>query len=218
MASVMRGAQALRPLVASGMSASRRTATTGATPAVLRFMTARLASSASASSSSAAATATPTWDVRMLYDGECPLCMKEVNFLKGRDSGKGKIDFVDIASPSYTAQDNYGVSYETAMRKIHAIKSDGTIIVGVEVFRLLYEAVGLGFVYAAIKIEPIGRAAEALYNVWAKYRMETTGRENIEIVLSKRRATDSAMCSDASAACELPAAGSAASKESVASK
>jgi hypothetical protein len=37
------------------------------------------------------------------------------------------------------------------MRKIHAITASGQIVVGVEVFRLLYEAVGLGYLYAIIK-------------------------------------------------------------------
>jgi hypothetical protein len=53
----------------------------------------------------------------MLYDGDCPLCMKEVNFLKSRDAGKGKIDFVDIASPSYTAEGNYGITYEQVRQR-----------------------------------------------------------------------------------------------------
>jgi hypothetical protein len=38
--------------------------------------------------------------------------LQEVDFLKGRDAGKGKIDFVDIASPSYSAADNAGVTFE----------------------------------------------------------------------------------------------------------
>jgi predicted DCC family thiol-disulfide oxidoreductase YuxK len=50
----------------------------------------------------------------MLYDGACPLCMREVDFLRGRDAGRGKIDFVDIAAPSYTAEANYGITYQQA--------------------------------------------------------------------------------------------------------
>ncbi|GAX80696.1 hypothetical protein CEUSTIGMA_g8131.t1 [Chlamydomonas eustigma] len=73
------------------------------------------------------------------------------------------------------------------MRKIHAITASGQIVVGVEVFRLLYEAVGLGYLYAIIKFEPIGRLAETVYNVWAKYRMEVTGREAIDVLLTRRR-------------------------------
>jgi hypothetical protein len=38
-----------------------------------------------------------------------------------------------------------------AMERIHAITADGRIVRDVEVFRLLYEAVGLGWVYAVTK-------------------------------------------------------------------
>jgi hypothetical protein len=37
--------------------------------------------------------------------------MREVDMLKRRDAGIGKIDFVDIASPSYRAEDNFGVTF-----------------------------------------------------------------------------------------------------------
>lgn len=60
-------------------------------------------------------TAAPTnkeWDIRMLYDGDCPLCMREVNMLRRRDKEAGKIDFVDISSPQYDPAANANISYE----------------------------------------------------------------------------------------------------------
>ena len=41
--------------------------------------------------------AAPAWQIELLYDGECPLCVREVNFLKKRDAGRGLVSFVDIA-------------------------------------------------------------------------------------------------------------------------
>jgi hypothetical protein len=46
-----------------------------------------------------------------------------------------------------------------AMDRIHAILPDGTVVTDVEVFRRLYEAVGLGWVYAVTKYEPAMKAA-----------------------------------------------------------
>lgn len=37
------------------------------------------------------------WKIKLLYDGECPLCVREVNFLQKRDRGRGLVAFVDIA-------------------------------------------------------------------------------------------------------------------------
>ena len=64
----------------------------------------------------------------MLYDGECPLCMRETNMLRSRDAQHGNIDFVDVASPEYSPQRNAGLEYETAMGEIHALLPDATIV------------------------------------------------------------------------------------------
>lgn len=72
------------------------------------------------------------------------------------------------------------------MGKIHAILSDGTIVVGVEVFRRLYEAVGLGWVYAATRNPAIAAAANAAYDVWARFRLQLTGRPALGQVLLDR--------------------------------
>jgi predicted DCC family thiol-disulfide oxidoreductase YuxK len=63
----------------------------------------------------------------MLYDGGCPLCMREVNFLKQRDGGSGKVDFVDVDDRDYSPAQNAGLDYEEAMAGIHAIDRDGTV-------------------------------------------------------------------------------------------
>ncbi len=70
-----------------------------------------------------------------------------MKFLQGRDLA-GKIDFVDIAAPDYDASKNANISFQQAMEQIHAITSEGQVITGVQVFRRLYEAVGLSWVYA----------------------------------------------------------------------
>ncbi|GJU83735.1 thiol-disulfide oxidoreductase DCC [Tanacetum coccineum] len=135
------------------------------------------------------------WKVKMLYDGDCPLCMREVNMLKERNKDYNAINFVDISSEDYSPKDNNGIDYETAMGKIHAIMSDGTIVTNVEAFSKLYEAVGLGWVYAITKYEPVATIADAVYGVWAKYRLPVTGRPPLEEVLEARRKKDE-ICND----------------------
>ncbi|KAF0891021.1 hypothetical protein E2562_005115 [Oryza meyeriana var. granulata] len=96
-----------------------------------------------------------SWRIKMLYDGDCPLCMREVNMLRERNKSYGSIKFVDISSKDYSPQGNQNLDYETAMGRIHAILSDGTVVTDVEAFRRLYEEVGLGWIYAVTKYEPI---------------------------------------------------------------
>lgn len=131
-----------------------------------------------------------TYKLALLYDSDCPLCLKEVNFLRRRVDAHGpppSINFVDIASPDYNPTDYAGIDYETAMGRIHGLKQDGSVIVGVPVFRAAYEAVGLGWVYAVTKIPGVGAAADAVYNVWADYRLQFTGRPPLEDVMRMRR-------------------------------
>ncbi|XP_008663716.1 OSJNBa0043A12.15-like protein isoform X1 [Zea mays] len=110
-----------------------------------------------------------TWRIKMLYDGDCPLCMREVNMLRERNKSYGAIKFVDISSKDYSPDDNQGLDYETAFRK-------------------LYEEVGLGWVYAVTKYEPVASMANAVYGLWAKYRMQITGRPPLEEIMASRRA------------------------------
>ena len=127
------------------------------------------------------------WELRMLYDGDCPLCMREVNMLRRRDEGKNKIDFVDIASADYKPEDNQNISFEQAMGKIHAITRDGEVVTNIEVFRRLYDLVGIGWVFAITKVEPFGTIIDRIYDVWAQYRLPITGREDLDVLLAKRK-------------------------------
>ncbi|XP_031481329.1 uncharacterized protein At5g50100, chloroplastic [Nymphaea colorata] len=127
------------------------------------------------------------WRIKMLYDGECPLCMREVNMLKEQNERFGTIKFVDISSSNYSPEENEGLDYKTVMGRIHAISYDGTVLTDVAAFRRLYEEVGLGWVYAITKYEPIASIADAIYGVWAKYRLQITGRPPLEKVLEERR-------------------------------
>ena len=62
------------------------------------------------------------------------------------------------------------------MGRIHGILPDGNVIEGIEVFRRCYDAVGLGWVYAFTSWKPAERFANAVYNLWARYRLPLTGR------------------------------------------
>ncbi len=129
---------------------------------------------------------TISYKIKLLYDGECPLCLKEVNFLRKKDHGRGKIAFVDIASPDYSPADNQGIDYETAMNRIHGILADGTVIKNVEVFRTIYEILGMGWIYAITKIPIIGWIADQIYGIWAKWRLQLTGRPNLAKIISQK--------------------------------
>jgi predicted DCC family thiol-disulfide oxidoreductase YuxK len=135
-----------------------------------------------------------TWKIKLLYDGECPLCLREVKFLQQRDAGRGLVAFVDIADPNYSPEANGNVSFETAMGRIHAVLPDGTVINNVEVFRRVYELLGMGWVYAATKLPGVEAVANAVYGVWAEWRLKLTGRSDLATILAKRQSCESGRC------------------------
>jgi predicted DCC family thiol-disulfide oxidoreductase YuxK len=129
----------------------------------------------------------PTWKIKLLYDGECPLCLREVNFLSKRDGGRGIVAFVDIADPNYNPEQNGGVDFETAMGRIHAVLPDDTVIKNIEVFRRVYQELGLGWVYAITKLPLIGAIADWLYEIWADWRLALTGRPNLAVIIQEKQ-------------------------------
>ena len=127
------------------------------------------------------------WQIKLLYDGECPLCVREVNFLTKKDAGRGIVNFVDIASLDYDPKANAGIDFATAMGRIHAILPNGTIVKNVEAFRLVYEYLGIGWIYAATKIPLVGAIADWIYGIWADWRLKLTRRPDIDIIIAERQ-------------------------------
>jgi hypothetical protein len=91
------------------------------------------------------------------------------------------------------------------------LRTDVTSAARLLTARRCYEAVGLGWVYAVTKYEPVLAAANAVYGVWAKYRLPITNRETMEAILAKRAARGASCRSPAAAeaACATPQAGRA---------
>ncbi len=121
----------------------------------------------------------------LLFDGACPLCMREVRFLKVRDLNK-RIAFVDIDAQEYAAADHGGITYREAMGRIHALRADGTVLQDVEVFREAYRLVGLGWVYAPTRWPLIGPLVNGIYRLWASQRLRLTRRPGLDQLCKDR--------------------------------
>ncbi|WOD41769.1 DUF393 domain-containing protein [Nodosilinea sp. E11] len=136
------------------------------------------------------------WKIKLLYDGDCPLCLREVNFLRQKDNGRGLVAFTDIADDSYSPEANGGVDFATAMGRIHAVLPDGTVIKNVEVFRQVYAALGIGWMYAPTGWPVIGGLVDWVYGIWADWRLAVTGRPSLKTILAERDARQQADCGD----------------------
>ncbi len=114
------------------------------------------------------------YDVEVFYDGACPLCRREIALLRRWDK-RNRIRFTDIAAAGFDPA-IYGTSQGRLMAEIHGRDARGNWIVGVEVFRKLYAAVGFGPLVAVTRWPLIRHALDAAYRLFAPYRLRLTGR------------------------------------------
>jgi predicted DCC family thiol-disulfide oxidoreductase YuxK len=121
----------------------------------------------------------------LLYDGGCPLCLREVNVLRQRDR-HGAIRFVDLDDPDYDPQRWGGISYREGMARIHALGRDGTVLRDLAVFREAYRLVGLGWLYAPTAWPLIAPIVDRIYAFWASQRLKLTGRPDLDSLCSCR--------------------------------
>ncbi|MGB7085290.1 MAG: DCC1-like thiol-disulfide oxidoreductase family protein [Phormidesmis sp.] len=127
------------------------------------------------------------WKINLLYDGACPLCLREVSFLQKKDAGRGLVKFTDIAALDYNPADNSGIDFETAMGRIHAVRADGSVVKNVAVFQEVYEALGIGWMYAPTKWPIVGPIINKIYDLWADKRLAMTGRDSLEKIMAERQ-------------------------------
>ena len=115
-----------------------------------------------------------SFEIEVFYDGECPLCIREINMLKRLDKGL-RIKFSDIANAEFNMSE-IDASWSDLMNSIHGRLPNGRLIKGVEVFRRLYSAVGFGALVKISRLPLITNLLDLSYKIFAKNRLALTGR------------------------------------------
>ena len=112
----------------------------------------------------------------VFFDGDCPLCMREIDLLRFLDRKRGHLKFTDIAAPDFDPEGQTGLTMDQLMAEIYGRMPDGELVTGMEVFRQLYGAVGLGPLFAPTKWPVLKPVFDSLYSAFAKNRLKLTGR------------------------------------------
>jgi len=121
----------------------------------------------------------------LLYDGGCPLCVREVDFLRRKDQQE-VMQFVDINATDYCPESWSGITYRQAMARIHAIDADGKVLKDVAVFRAAYRLIGLGWIYAPTTWPVVRPIVDWFYSLWARYRLPITRRPSLDKLCTER--------------------------------
>lgn len=116
-------------------------------------------------------------DVKVLYDGLCPICVTEIRFLQFlQRNHPGKVNFIDISKPGYDGAKYKDISYEMAMEEMHVIDEKDEVHCGIPAFAVMYSAVGLGWL-GRLMMSPLLRPfMDKSYAIFARNRLKWTGR------------------------------------------
>lgn len=119
------------------------------------------------------------WQIKVLYDGDCPLCRREVRLWQRLDRNRGRIAIEDISASGFDPS-AYGLSHADVMEQIHGILPSGKIVSGMDVIRRAYQAVGWGWIMAPTGWPILAPLFDRLYRWFARNRLRITGRHDSE--------------------------------------
>jgi predicted DCC family thiol-disulfide oxidoreductase YuxK len=112
--------------------------------------------------------------LEVFFDGDCPLCRREMNLLKRWDR-RLRLRMTDISDRAFDPQ-AIGKTYAELMARMHGRLPDGTWVEGVEVFRRLYAALGFGPLVVLTRLPVVSQLLEMGYAFFARHRLRLTGR------------------------------------------
>lgn len=122
---------------------------------------------------------TLSWRLRVFYDAQCPICDSEIGWLRSR-TRPGEVLYQDINDPAFDPH-LLGLTRETLMRRLHGQLPGGRLVTGMEVFRQLYRAAGLGWVMAPTCWPLLRSLADRAYELFARNRLRWTGRADCDV-------------------------------------
>ena len=116
----------------------------------------------------------PAYPLSVYFDGDCPICRREIDLVK-RLNRRQRLKFIDFSTSAYRSGE-HGLNQCDLGKVIHARWSDGRVITGVEVFREMWDAVGLGFLANVSRWPIVNGVLLKAYDWFARNRLRLTGR------------------------------------------
>jgi predicted DCC family thiol-disulfide oxidoreductase YuxK len=114
------------------------------------------------------------YPLSLYFDGACPLCISEMTMLKSRDASN-MLTLIDVSAPAFDVNlHSVGALHHKTLADlnalIHATDAAGRLLVGIEVFRAAYGAVGLGHWWAITAWPGFEPLFNAVYAWFAAHR------------------------------------------------
>ena len=93
-----------------------------------------------------------------------------------QNSGKGriKLKFIDSSASDYDKEECENIEQKEALRNMHAIKPDGSVVTKLDAMLLIYEASGFTRVANFMRLPGVYQINVVAYRVWARIRFHLT--------------------------------------------
>jgi len=106
--------------------------------------------------------------LRVYYDGQCPLCLKEMRHLERLDQSR-RLDLQDINAADFSERFPH-IDPVQADRILHGELPDGTLIYGLDVTCLAWKLCGRGHWVGFLRWPLIRPVADRVYLYFARHR------------------------------------------------
>ncbi|GAB5342930.1 thiol-disulfide oxidoreductase DCC family protein [Pseudomonas fluorescens] len=108
------------------------------------------------------------WPLTLYFDGDCPLCAREIKLLQGHASDT-RLLFVDISSVAFDAE-ALGFTFAQMQSVLHARFADGRWLTGLDASLWSWRAAGLGVWAAPLTWRALRPLFEFGYRLFCRLR------------------------------------------------
>ncbi len=120
------------------------------------------------------------WRIRVFFDGECPLCKREIALIRRLDRDRARVDLVDLSRPDFDPAEYFAgrkhIDRAALEARIHGVLPTGEIVEGVDVFVHIYSALGYDWLVKPARWPGVRRVLDLVYLWFARNRLRLTGR------------------------------------------
>lgn len=108
------------------------------------------------------------WPLTLYFDGACPLCAREIAFLR-RKSTEAKLILVDISADDFDAE-SLGLTVEQLRSCLHARFANGQWVTGLDATLWSWRAADVGGWVAPLSWRPLRPLFSVFYRLFCRLR------------------------------------------------
>ena len=111
--------------------------------------------------------------VQVFYDSLCPVCRREIAFLKRKDKA-GNLQTVDFTAPDFDPA-KYGLELSDLVSRMYVRDANGVLHEGLDSFPIMWAAIGMGWLWWWSRLPVLRQLGLAGYALFRRLRPRFSG-------------------------------------------